>query len=132
MRVVREMYETSNRGDFERALEYFSPDVELIVPDTLPDPGLYRGRDALSGYFANWYVTLFESWRVEALDTTQFGSAVVTEHRLRGKGRTSSIEITMDSASVNVVRDGVIVKSSPQASLADAVAVAQREAERDT
>jgi ketosteroid isomerase-like protein len=132
MRIVREMYETSNRGDFERVLEYFSPDVELIVPDTLPDPGLYRGRDALFRYFANWYVTLFESWRVEELDTTQFGSAVVTEHRLRGKGRTSSMEITMESASVNVVRDGVIVKSSPQASLADAVAVAQQEAERHT
>jgi ketosteroid isomerase-like protein len=41
MRTVREMYETSNRGDLERALEYFHPDVELIVPDTLPDPGVY-------------------------------------------------------------------------------------------
>jgi ketosteroid isomerase-like protein len=125
------MYETSNRGDFERALQYFSPDVELTVPDTLPDPGFYRGRDALFRYFANWYVTLFESWRVEELDTIQFGSAVVTEHRLRGKGRTSGVEITMDSASVNVVRDGVIVRSSPQVSLADAIAVAEQESERD-
>jgi len=120
MRIVREMYETSNRGEFERARQYFHPDVVLIVPDTLPDPGAYVGRDALFGYFADWYVTLFESWQVEELGTTQFGSAVVSEHRLRGKGRTSGVEVTMNSASVNVVRDGAIVKVRPQASLEDA------------
>jgi hypothetical protein len=38
MRVVREMYEASNYGDFERALDYVDPHVELIVPETLPDP----------------------------------------------------------------------------------------------
>ena len=48
------MRHLSNRGDFERSREYFDPDVELIVPDTLPDPGVYRGRDALLGYFGTW------------------------------------------------------------------------------
>jgi hypothetical protein len=76
-------------------------------------------------------VTLFESWHVEQLGTTQFGKAVVTEHRLRRTGRTSGVEVTMDSASVNVVREGTIVRVRPQASLKDAIAVAKQEAGRD-
>ena len=76
-------------------------------------------------------MTLFESWHVEVRGTTQFGRAVVTEHCLRGIGRTSGVEVTMDSASVNVVRGGAIVRARPQASLEDAIAVAKQEAERD-
>jgi ketosteroid isomerase-like protein len=129
MRVVREMYETSNRGDFERTRDYFHPDAELIVPATLPDPGVYSGRDKLFRWFASWYTTLFDSWRVEILEMSQLGKAVVVEHRLHGRGRASGVEVIQDSASVNTVRDGVIVRAQPQASLEDAVRVAKAEAE---
>ena len=128
MKVVCEMYEASNRRDFERARDYFHPDAELIVPDTLPDPGVYRGRAELFRYFANWYTTLFDSWRVEIRGTTQFGNAVVTEHHLHGIGRGSGAEVTLNSASVNTVQDGLIVRAQPQANLDDAIRVAKEEA----
>ena len=124
------MYDISNRGEFERALEFFHPDVELIVPATLPDPGVYVGRREMFGWFRNWYVMLFESWHVEIVAMTQVGDAVVIEHRLHGKGRGSGAEVMMDNASVNTVRGGLIVRVQPQASLADAQRVAEEEAAR--
>ena len=98
------------------------------MPESLPDPGRYRGRDELFRWFANWYVTLFESWEVEIRDMSQRGNAVIIEHRLHGKGRGSGADVIMDSASVNTVVDGLIVRAQPQMSLEDAVAVAEDEA----
>jgi ketosteroid isomerase-like protein len=130
MKLVREMYETSNRGDYDRTREYFHPDVELIVGEVHPDAGVYRGRDELMGWFANYYVTLFESWRVEILGMRQFGDAVVVEYRLHGKGRASGAEVTQDGAAVLTVRDNLIVRSQPQATLEDAIRVAREAAEQ--
>lgn len=128
MKVVRGMYDASNRGDFERTRDYFHPEVELIVPATLPDPGIYHGRREMFGWFSSWYVTLFDSWHVEIVAMTQVGDAVVIEHRLHGKGRASGADVVLDSASVNTVRDGLIVRAQPQASLQDAQRVAEEEA----
>jgi ketosteroid isomerase-like protein len=129
--VVREMYEASNQGDFARARDYFHPDAELIVPATLPDPGVYRGRDELFRWFTSWYSTLFDSWRVEILSMRQVEEAVVIEHRLHGRGRASGAEVVQNSASVVTVRDGVIVRAQPQANLKDAVRVANEDGERE-
>jgi ketosteroid isomerase-like protein len=132
MVVVREMYEASNRGDFDRTRDCFDPNVELIVSGTHPDAGIYRGRDELMRWFANFYVTLFESWHVEILDMSQFGDAVVVEYRLHGKGQASGAEVSTEGAAVLTVRDGLIVRSQPQVSLDDAVRVAKEEAARQT
>jgi ketosteroid isomerase-like protein len=132
MALVREMYEASNRGDFDRTRDYFDPHVELIASGTHPDAGIYRGRDELLRWFANFYVTLFESWHVEILGMSQFGDAVVVEYHLQGKGQASGAEVSEEGAAVLTVRGGLIVRSQPQASLEDAIGVAKEEAARQT
>jgi ketosteroid isomerase-like protein len=124
MKLVREMYEVSNGGDYERTREYFHPDVELIVGEIHPDAGVYRGRDELMRWFANYYVALFASWHVEILGMRQFGEAVVVDYRLHGKGRASGAEVAANGAAVLTVRAGLIVRSQPQATLEDAIRVA--------
>jgi ketosteroid isomerase-like protein len=122
------MYEASARRRFDLMPHYFDPDVELIVPDTRPDPGVYRGLEELFRWMGTWYTDLFESFQVEVLSIRQYGEAVVVEQRLRGKGRVSGAEVSEVSASVNIVRNGVIVRHHAEANLEDAIRIAREEA----
>ena len=50
--VVRDAYEAFRRGDLEGVGKSFADDVEWESPDTLPTGGVFRGRDAVLGSFA--------------------------------------------------------------------------------
>ena len=51
--VARGAYEAFRRGDLEGVGKYFADDVEWEAPDTLPTGGVFRGRDAVLGNFAD-------------------------------------------------------------------------------
>jgi ketosteroid isomerase-like protein len=50
--VARAAYEAFRRGDLEGVGKYFADDVVWESPDTLPTGGVFRGRDAVLGSFA--------------------------------------------------------------------------------
>ena len=50
--VVRGAYEAFTSGDLEGVGKYFADNVEWESPDTLPNGGVFRGRDAVLGSFA--------------------------------------------------------------------------------
>ena len=50
--VARAAYEAFRRGDLEGVGTYFADDVVWESPDTLPIGGVFRGRDAVLGSFA--------------------------------------------------------------------------------
>jgi ketosteroid isomerase-like protein len=50
--VARAAYEAFRRGDLEGVGAYFADDVVWETPDTLPTGGVFRGRDAVLGNFA--------------------------------------------------------------------------------
>ena len=45
--VVRAAYEAFRSGDLEGVGKYFADNVEWESPDTLPNGGVFRGRDAV-------------------------------------------------------------------------------------
>jgi uncharacterized protein len=51
--VARGAYEAFRRGDLEGVGTFFADDVEWEAPDTLPTGGVFRGRDAVLGNFAD-------------------------------------------------------------------------------
>jgi ketosteroid isomerase-like protein len=83
MRVVREMYEASARREWQRTPQYFHPDVELVVPSTRPDPGVYQGREELFRWMMTWYEALFDSFRVEVLGMSRHYAEATLEDALR-------------------------------------------------
>jgi ketosteroid isomerase-like protein len=50
--VVRAGYQAFRSGDLEGVGKLFADDVEWESPDSLPTGGIYRGRDAVLGSFA--------------------------------------------------------------------------------
>jgi ketosteroid isomerase-like protein len=131
MEVVREMYDASNRGDFDRTQNYFHPDVELIVSGDYPDAGVYRGRRGLMRWFANFYLgswtgvaRMANAWRGR-LSTIQDARPEVKEYReledervlvvtrRSGRGKTSGLEIgrmQTKGAALFHVRGGEVTK----------------------
>ena len=50
--VARAAYEAFRSGDLEGVGKQFADNVEWEAPDTLPNGGIFRGRDAVLGSFA--------------------------------------------------------------------------------
>jgi ketosteroid isomerase-like protein len=50
--IARAAYEAFRRADLKGVGEYFADDVVWETPDTLPTGGVFRGRDAVLGNFA--------------------------------------------------------------------------------
>jgi ketosteroid isomerase-like protein len=50
--IARAAYEAFRRGDLKGVGEYFADNVVWETPDTLPTGGVFRGRDAVLGNFA--------------------------------------------------------------------------------
>jgi uncharacterized protein len=106
--LVRRVHDADASGEYELALSFFSPDVELDATH-LPDGRVFRGLDDVRGHIVNWR----SAWRdfeedVEAV--LDAGNRVVIFYRDRGVGRSSSVETAIRYASVWDVRDGKIAR----------------------
>ena len=51
--VVRRIHAADARGDYELALSFFSPSVELDATH-MPDGRVFRGLDEVTGHIADW------------------------------------------------------------------------------
>jgi peptide deformylase len=93
-------------GNFDRLAELFSDDVELTPTDDFPDPGPFRGRDAVEGIMASFR----ESWGecridVEAILAAAHDRAVARLH-LSARGSGSGIETAGMLIGAFWLRDG--------------------------
>ena len=85
--VVRAGYQAFKSGDLEGVGNVFADDVEWESPDSLPTGGIYRGRDAVLGSFAD----LSKHWSDFSVDPDEYidaGDHVVVRgvQRLTGPG----------------------------------------------
>ena len=53
-KLIREGYDAWNAGDRSCVLEHLSPDVVWVTPPDDPDQGVYRGHDAVIGFWDQW------------------------------------------------------------------------------
>jgi ketosteroid isomerase-like protein len=89
--IVRRMYEAFHRDDFDGALAYFHPDVEVDASVRV-DEGIGRGRDAVATMVGRW-VGAWDDWREEIEEMHGLGSHVVVVSRQRGRAKGSGIEV---------------------------------------
>jgi ketosteroid isomerase-like protein len=120
--IVLAQFAATNKRDFERAMTFYAEDVVLVVqPDAFLQGGTFEGRDAVGGWFGDWFRTFERGYRFEIDETREFGHGVVflaATHR--GRGRASGVEVGGQTGYLYTVRNGKIVRVELYRSAAEA------------
>jgi ketosteroid isomerase-like protein len=102
---------------------YFHPEIEFHAYPRSPEAGVYHGKQAVREYIENVWET-FESFRFEVEELLDAGDqvvAVTTQHSVPKRGRQ---EITVHSAEVYTVRDGLLAERRPYSTRNEALEAA--------
>ena len=122
---MRRANEAFAAGDVETALNLLHPDIEWHGTVGGMDEGrVVHGRDkvvqAFLEYFENW--ERIELRAEEHIDAG--GDEVVVFHHEVARGRESGIVVETDTAVINTVRDGLVVRVRPYMDRSEALRVA--------
>jgi ketosteroid isomerase-like protein len=105
--LVRSIYTDWGRGEFSRT-DWADPEIEFAIGGG-PDPGKWRG---LSGMAEGWrgWLAAWDGYRAEVdeyreLDDGRF----LVLGRIRGRGKTSGVDVETEFANLLEVRDGAVV-----------------------
>ena len=107
--VVNKVIAAWNTRDIDRWLELTAPDVEVVFPRDVPEPGPFHGRDELRAW-AEGFMTAWDDFEAEVRQAIPVGEQVVVELCQRGHGRETGIEIEQTDWHVFSVRNGRIVR----------------------
>jgi ketosteroid isomerase-like protein len=121
--LLRNAYESFNRGDVDAIVGLLHPDVEWVPPPTSLEPQPLRGREAVRGYLEP---NFFESQTVEPLELSEHGDRVMVAARVRARGRGSGIELDQIAYHVLTIEDGRAVRFEVHVDRATALAALQR------
>jgi ketosteroid isomerase-like protein len=110
--TVRAIYDAVARRDADAWLAYYDPDVEWDDAGTPPGEfgggRVHRGRDALRDWFRDWHQAWGE-FTYNCEDVIDAGDQVVSVVTMRGRGRTSGVEVETAQYGVWTLRDGLVV-----------------------
>ena len=109
--LVRSVYAAWERDDYS-STDWADPGIEFVLADG-PDPGTWRGIDAMTegwrALLSAWQEYRFEVEEYRELDDER----VLVLIRLRGRGKTSGLELEHvggESANVVQIRHGKVVR----------------------
>jgi ketosteroid isomerase-like protein len=108
--LLRSAYDAFNRGDTAGSRQIFDPEIELIQPSELPGgSGAYRGLEGLDQALAE-LLEGFEEYRMEPEEFVVDGDLAAIVVHLRGRGRTSHLEVEARVGHLATLRDGRVVR----------------------
>lgn len=123
--VIRDQFEAVNERDFERAMALYADDVVLVVEgEAVPNPGTYEGKEAVGGWFGDWFQSFGRDYHFEIDEARELGDLVLVRATHGGTGRTSGVEVHGDNSYLYRVRDGKVVGVGFYATRAEALAAA--------
>ena len=109
--VVLDQFAAVNERDFARAMTRYAEDVELLVDsDSFLEPGLFRGREAVGQWFANWFATFEPGYHFDIEETHDLEEGVLLVASHHGRGRASGVEVRGRTSYVYTVRDGKVAR----------------------
>jgi ketosteroid isomerase-like protein len=120
--IIRRMYEAFYRGDFDGALAYFDPEVEVDASMRV-DEGIGHGRDAVYAMVARW-VGAWDEWREEIEEIRDLGSQVLVISKQRGRAKGSGIEVATHYAVLYEIRGDKITRMTLYSEVAEALEAA--------
>lgn len=110
IRIVRELFERWERGEWSEGRELFDDSCEVVFgTSAFPDPGAYLvGRDALRAWMS--FVEAFETLTTEIDQIVEAEGRIVVLAWIRGRGRVSGADVDSRVGAVFSLRDGKIVR----------------------
>jgi len=90
---VRTGYDAWNGGDRSYVLDNLSPDVVWVTPPDDPDQDVFRGHEAVSGFWNQWRAAVGQL-RFEVQDMVEEGNRVLAVVKRSGVGRQSGLEVS--------------------------------------
>ncbi len=127
MEVVRDQFAAVNARDFQRAMDLYTDDVVLFVPNEegVVNPGTYEGRDAVGEWFGDWFRTFAADYRFEIQEARELDRGLIFLFATHGgRGRLSGAEVHGENAYLYRVCDGRISHVGFFATREDALAAA--------
>jgi ketosteroid isomerase-like protein len=125
--IVRAQFAATNERDFPRAMGYYAEDVQLVVShDAFLQSGIFKGREAVGQWFADWFRTFEPGYHFEIEETRDLGDLVFLAATHRGRGRTSGAEVQGQTGYLYGVRNGRIARVELYRSRAEALEAAGR------
>ena len=107
--LVRKAIAAWNAGDIDDWLEFFTPDIEVVFPADVPEPGPFHGRDELRAW-AEGFMGAWEDFQAEIRQAVPAGEQVVIALYQRAHGRDAGIEMEQTDWHVFSVRDGKVAR----------------------
>jgi uncharacterized protein len=106
--IVRNVHEAINARDEERLMGLLDPEIVWVQNPNAPDPGALHGHDGVRELRA----MIDDSFEDVHLDVDTFldhGETVVAFGEMRGRGKSSGVEVRQARAWVWLLRDGKVI-----------------------
>ncbi len=106
--IVRSIYDSMNRRDWDAAFRDVDPDFEMTIPPGPFNAGTHRGRAEVQGVLQD-YDSAFEAWIAEPQELFESGEqvAVFIKNRARPKG--GSVDLEVRNGHLWTIRDGWVL-----------------------
>jgi ketosteroid isomerase-like protein len=110
LEIVRRAWEAWEREDWEPLYALYDPDVVWDASALRgPITGVYHGVEGVRRYFREWLAS-FEAHEARAEKFSAVGDDVIVGLRLRGRGKTSGVEVEMSRWNLYMIRNGLAVR----------------------
>ena len=107
------MFATYEQDGVEPALDGVHEDVVIeIPPEMSAEPDTYRGHDGARRYFAG-FDGMLDDVRFEPVELVPVDGLLLAHLRVRGRGASSGLDVTLDAFVVTEFADGKIVRLRP-------------------
>jgi ketosteroid isomerase-like protein len=106
---TRRALEAFDRGDHDGWLAHFDPEIVWYGLADEPDPGPFRGHQAVLALCARW-TDLLPDLRLDVKEYIDAGEYVIVSGRFHGHTADSDAEVALDEVFVNKYRDDKIVE----------------------
>ena len=109
LEVVQRAVDAWNRRDVDAWLDLLDPEIEVVFPPEVPEPGPFRGHEEIQG----WMQGFLSAWdehraEIDELISSDADRIVLTVH-LVGRGAGSGAELDETDAHVFTFRNGKIL-----------------------
>jgi ketosteroid isomerase-like protein len=103
--AIAASYEALNESDIDTAMEALAEDAEWHESDVLPDTGVYRGREAIRAFLAD-FLASWERFHQTVQEIRQEGDRVLVMIHLDATGRGSAADVDARYAHLWTVSGG--------------------------
>ena len=108
--IVRRAYAALAEEGVEAMLAFTGPQFEMTTPSSLAtEPDTYRGHDGVRRWFDSFSDAL-EGVYLEGQEFRATGDQVFVVTRLRGRGRSTGIDVEQQAFLLWTLRDGLVVR----------------------